>query len=55
MQRYNINQAYGDPSDAIAYIERLIEAGADEIMFLLQMGTVPQDVILESIRVIGER
>jgi len=55
LQRYNVNQAYGDPSDAIAYIERLIEAGADEIMFLLQMGTVPQDVILESIRVIGEQ
>jgi hypothetical protein len=23
-------------------------------MFLMQMGTVPQDVVLESIRVIGE-
>ena len=54
LQRYNINQAYGNPEDAIAYIERLIEAGADEIMFLMQMGTIPQDVILESIRMIGE-
>jgi len=54
LQRYNVNQAYGDPSDAIAYIERLIEAGADEIMFLLQMGTIPQETILESIRMIGE-
>jgi alkanesulfonate monooxygenase SsuD/methylene tetrahydromethanopterin reductase-like flavin-dependent oxidoreductase (luciferase family) len=53
LQRYNINQAYGNPDDAIAYIERLIEAGADEIMFLLQMGTVPQEAILESIRQIG--
>ncbi|HWX09679.1 MAG TPA: LLM class flavin-dependent oxidoreductase [Gaiellaceae bacterium] len=54
LQRYNINQAYGNPDDAIAYIERLIESGADEIMFLLQMGTVPQDAILESIRQIGK-
>jgi alkanesulfonate monooxygenase SsuD/methylene tetrahydromethanopterin reductase-like flavin-dependent oxidoreductase (luciferase family) len=53
LQRYNINQAYGNPDDAIAYIERLIEAGADEIMFILQMGTVPQEAILESIRQIG--
>ena len=50
LQRYNVNQAYGNPDDAIAYIERLIEAGADEIMFILQMGTVPQEAILESIR-----
>ena len=54
LQRYNVNQAYGDAGDAIAYIERLIESGADEIMFLLQMGTVPQEAILESIREIGE-
>ncbi|MES1246081.1 MAG: LLM class flavin-dependent oxidoreductase [Actinomycetota bacterium] len=53
LQRYNVNQAYGNPDDAIAYIERLIEAGADEIMFILQMGTVPQEAILESIRQIG--
>jgi hypothetical protein len=36
-------------------VEKLIAAGADEIMFLLQMGTVPQDAILESIRNLGER
>lgn len=54
LQRYNINQAYGSPDDAIAYIERLIEAGADEIMFIMQMGTVPQAAILESIRQIGQ-
>jgi hypothetical protein len=54
LQRYNVNQAYGNPDDAIAYIERLIEVGADEIMFLLQMGTVPQEAILESIRQIGQ-
>jgi alkanesulfonate monooxygenase SsuD/methylene tetrahydromethanopterin reductase-like flavin-dependent oxidoreductase (luciferase family) len=53
LQRYNINQAYGNPDDAVAYIERLIEAGADEIMFIMQMGTISQETILESIRQIG--
>ena len=51
---YNVNNAYGTPDDAISYIQRLIDAGADEIMFLLQMGTVPHDVIMESIENIGK-
>jgi alkanesulfonate monooxygenase SsuD/methylene tetrahydromethanopterin reductase-like flavin-dependent oxidoreductase (luciferase family) len=46
-------QAYGTPADCIAYVQRLIDAGADEIMFLIQMGTVPQEVCLETIRNIG--
>jgi alkanesulfonate monooxygenase SsuD/methylene tetrahydromethanopterin reductase-like flavin-dependent oxidoreductase (luciferase family) len=46
-------QAYGTPDDCIAYVQQLIDAGADEIMFLIQMGTVPQEVCLETIRNIG--
>ena len=34
---------------------RLQEAGADEILFLLQMGTIPHESILETIRNIGEK
>ncbi len=52
---YNPNNAYGTPEDAITYVQRLINAGADEIMFLMQMGTVPQEKIMESIRLIGEQ
>ena len=37
-----------------AYVAALADAGADEVMFLIQMGTVPQDACLESIRLIGE-
>jgi len=51
----NPNQAYGDVSDTIAYCERLEAAGADEIMFLLQMGTIPQSVVLESMHNIGTK
>ena len=50
---YNPNHAYGSPEDAIAYVERLQSAGADEIMFLSQMGTVPHAVIMETIDNIG--
>ncbi len=51
---YNPNHAYGTTADAIAYVERLVEAGADEIMFIMQMGTVPHAAILESIDRIGK-
>ena len=52
---YNPNHAYGTVDDAKGYVQRLIDAGADEIMFLIQMGTVPQWAALETIRNIGER
>lgn len=49
-----VEHAYGSWHDAIAYAERLEEAGADEIMCLIQMGTVPQAACLETIRQWGE-
>jgi alkanesulfonate monooxygenase SsuD/methylene tetrahydromethanopterin reductase-like flavin-dependent oxidoreductase (luciferase family) len=52
---YKADQAYGSADDAIAYVERLIDAGADEIMCLIQMGTVPQQACLETIRHWGEK
>jgi alkanesulfonate monooxygenase SsuD/methylene tetrahydromethanopterin reductase-like flavin-dependent oxidoreductase (luciferase family) len=52
---YNIDHAYGTPNRAIEYVERLIDAGADEIMCLIQMGTVPQEVCMETIRQWGEK
>ncbi|RJL32053.1 LLM class flavin-dependent oxidoreductase [Bailinhaonella thermotolerans] len=51
---FHVKHAYGDAADAIAYVERLIDAGADEIMCLIQMGTVPQEVCMETIRQWGE-
>jgi alkanesulfonate monooxygenase SsuD/methylene tetrahydromethanopterin reductase-like flavin-dependent oxidoreductase (luciferase family) len=50
----NPNHAYGTVEDCIGYVGRLIDAGADEILFLNQMGTVPQDAALATIRNIGE-
>jgi alkanesulfonate monooxygenase SsuD/methylene tetrahydromethanopterin reductase-like flavin-dependent oxidoreductase (luciferase family) len=51
---YNPNHAYGSVDDATGYVQRLVDAGADEIMFLIQMGTVPQWAALETIRNLGE-
>jgi alkanesulfonate monooxygenase SsuD/methylene tetrahydromethanopterin reductase-like flavin-dependent oxidoreductase (luciferase family) len=53
---FNIaDHAYGTPDHAIEYVERLADAGADEIMCLIQMGTVPQAACLETIRHWGEK
>jgi alkanesulfonate monooxygenase SsuD/methylene tetrahydromethanopterin reductase-like flavin-dependent oxidoreductase (luciferase family) len=52
---FNINHAYGNVAEAIAYVEKLVDAGADEVMCMIQMGTVPQEVCMETIRLWGER
>jgi alkanesulfonate monooxygenase SsuD/methylene tetrahydromethanopterin reductase-like flavin-dependent oxidoreductase (luciferase family) len=53
---YTVAQdAYGNVEDCIRYVTRLQEAGADEILFLFQMGTIPHESILETIRNIGEK
>lgn len=52
---FNIDHAYGTADRAIAYVEQLEDAGADEIMCLIQMGTVPQAACLETIRQWGDK
>ena len=52
---FNADHAYGSADDAIAYVERLRDAGADEIMCLVQMGTVPQEACMETLRQWGEK
>lgn len=51
---FHVDHGYGDWRDAVEYVERLADAGADEVMCLIQMGTVPQDACLETIRQWGE-
>ncbi|GAA3268353.1 LLM class flavin-dependent oxidoreductase [Streptomyces lavendulae] len=52
---FNADHAYGSADEAIAYVERLRRAGADEVMCLIQMGTVPQEACLETLRQWGEK
>jgi alkanesulfonate monooxygenase SsuD/methylene tetrahydromethanopterin reductase-like flavin-dependent oxidoreductase (luciferase family) len=47
--------AYGTPEDCIRYVTRLFEAGADEILFMVQMGGIPHEAIMATIRNIGEK
>ena len=51
---FELDQAYGDAHRAIEHTEQLRDAGADEIMCLIQMGTVPQEACMETIRQWGE-
>jgi hypothetical protein len=50
---FNVDHAYGTAHDAIAYVEELQDAGVDEVMCMIQMGTVPQEVCLETMRAWG--
>jgi hypothetical protein len=52
---YNTDHALGDVDTAIAYVERLRTAGVDNVMCLIQMGTLAQDEMMESIRLFGEQ
>ena len=47
--------AYGNPEDCINYVTQLFDAGADEILFIFQMGDIPHEIIMETIRNIGEK
>ena len=52
---YNLDHALGDAETAIAYVQRLADAGVDNVMCLIQMGTLTQDQMLETIRRFGEQ
>jgi alkanesulfonate monooxygenase SsuD/methylene tetrahydromethanopterin reductase-like flavin-dependent oxidoreductase (luciferase family) len=52
---YNLDHAIGDANDAIEYVQRLAAAGVDDVMCLIQMGTLTQDQQLETIRLWGEK
>ncbi|MEU1521023.1 LLM class flavin-dependent oxidoreductase [Nocardia rhamnosiphila] len=51
---FNVNHAYGDVAAAISYVEELERIGVDEVLCLIQMGTVPQDVCMSTIKAWGE-
>ncbi len=48
------SSAMGTPHDTIDFIERMADAGADECYFVVQMGDLPPEVTIESIRQIGK-
>jgi alkanesulfonate monooxygenase SsuD/methylene tetrahydromethanopterin reductase-like flavin-dependent oxidoreductase (luciferase family) len=44
----------GDPAAARESVQRFVEAGVDELILVQQMGTVPQELVLESLRTFAE-
>jgi alkanesulfonate monooxygenase SsuD/methylene tetrahydromethanopterin reductase-like flavin-dependent oxidoreductase (luciferase family) len=45
----------GDPSCAREVVERFVDIGVDELILVMQMGTVPHELIMESIRTFAEK
>lgn len=52
--QFNVDHAYGDASTAIEHVQKIIDTGCDEIICLTQMGTIPQEACLETLRQWGE-
>jgi alkanesulfonate monooxygenase SsuD/methylene tetrahydromethanopterin reductase-like flavin-dependent oxidoreductase (luciferase family) len=44
----------GDPAAARESVQRFIDAGVDELILVQQMGTVPHELVLESLRTFAE-
>ncbi|NUP30772.1 MAG: LLM class flavin-dependent oxidoreductase [Streptomycetaceae bacterium] len=55
LSTFNIDHAYGSADHAAGFVERLRDVGVDEVMLMIQMGTVPQDVCMETIRQWGTK
>lgn len=49
------SSAMGNAADTIDFVERMVDAGADEVYFVIQMGGVPLPVVMESIHQIGTK
>jgi alkanesulfonate monooxygenase SsuD/methylene tetrahydromethanopterin reductase-like flavin-dependent oxidoreductase (luciferase family) len=49
------NACVGDPSAAREFVQRFVEIGVDELILVMQMGTVPTELVTESIKTFGEQ
>jgi alkanesulfonate monooxygenase SsuD/methylene tetrahydromethanopterin reductase-like flavin-dependent oxidoreductase (luciferase family) len=52
--RSELTSLIGDPHAARESVQRFAEAGVDELMLVMQTGTTPHDLVMESIRTFGE-
>jgi alkanesulfonate monooxygenase SsuD/methylene tetrahydromethanopterin reductase-like flavin-dependent oxidoreductase (luciferase family) len=49
------NACIGDPVAAREFVQRFVEIGVDELIFIMQLGTVPMELVTESVRTFGEK
>jgi len=45
----------GDPLAATDMVQRFVDVGVDELILVMQLGTVPHEVVMRSIRTFGEK
>jgi alkanesulfonate monooxygenase SsuD/methylene tetrahydromethanopterin reductase-like flavin-dependent oxidoreductase (luciferase family) len=45
----------GDPSAARESVQRFVDIGVDELILVMQMGTVPHELVMESLRTFAEK
>ncbi len=50
-----INACVGDPAHAKEFVSRFVDIGVDELILVMQLGTVPSDLVTRSIRTFGEK
>lgn len=50
-----LSSVIGDPQAARESVERFIHAGVDELLLVMQTGTTPHEVVMESIKTFGEK
>lgn len=50
-----LNSVIGDPAAARESVERFVAAGVDELILVMQLGTVPHEVVCESMRTFAEQ
>jgi alkanesulfonate monooxygenase SsuD/methylene tetrahydromethanopterin reductase-like flavin-dependent oxidoreductase (luciferase family) len=50
-----VNTVIGDPVAARESVARFADAGVDELILVMQMGTVPHELVMRSLRVFAEK
>jgi alkanesulfonate monooxygenase SsuD/methylene tetrahydromethanopterin reductase-like flavin-dependent oxidoreductase (luciferase family) len=50
-----VSTIVGDPACARESVQRFVDAGVDELILVMQMGTVPHELVMESVRTFGEK
>jgi alkanesulfonate monooxygenase SsuD/methylene tetrahydromethanopterin reductase-like flavin-dependent oxidoreductase (luciferase family) len=51
----HLTSIVGDASAAREGVQRFVDVGVDELILVMQMGTVPHDIIMQSIRTFAEK
>lgn len=51
----SMNACVGDPAAAREFVSRFVDVGVDELILVMQMGTVPLELVTESVKTFGEQ